>query len=303
MIFEIDADMVYSRGCMAKRKFFKSFSTQYMVIRPSKPLYFRLSGEEICAVIDDTDNLNSFFSPSETRNPLFKLYSRESECRNFSSQKEYEENVPQQFIGLEFEEFRSESFWKEEDILPAWEELLDQYDDLMIDRDQAYAHGYKYPQDYFEDDIPAFEEFKRRYIQSRNFQVIEDALSIGFPRSNDEDLTFVGANGGWASGVWYPDDFLLDGFENIRSIKIVSPNAKTKKATSLSQIKKIATTEALADWGGEEELAESIDLIRDDLFGAVEQTSESIFYGCLSELFWPCIAGFLVAYVIGKWLF
>tara|TARA_B110000090_G_scaffold208367_1_gene261963 strand:- start:1652 stop:2563 length:912 start_codon:yes stop_codon:yes gene_type:complete len=303
MIFEIDADIVYSRGCAAKIKWFESFATQYMVIRPSKPLYFRLSGEEICAVINDTDDLNTFFSASKKRSPIFTLYHQESDYRNFSSSEEYEKNVPECFTGLNFEEFRSEFLWKKEDILPAWEVLLNQYDDLAIDRDEAYTKGFRFPDQYCEEDILPFEEFKSDYIKSRDFEITEDVLSTDASESNGENLTFIRATGGWASGVWYPDDFLLHRFKNIRSIKVVSKNSTKIKITSLSQIQKIAMTEALENFGDEKELAEHIESQRDRLFNITKMSSKSDSSGCLGLFLIWFLLPLGIGYGIAKWLF
>ena len=298
MIFEIDADMFYSRGCVAKGKFFNSHTTQNIVIRPSKPLFFQLEGrKELLAVIDVADDLISFFSPPYAE--VFTLYSEDSYYREDPSWEEKKEILAERFTGLNFEEFRLEFLWQEEDILPAWERLLDQYNDLTIDRDEAYRDGFHYPDEYLEDDILPFKEFKRQYIQSRDFQVMEDFL-------DNKDLTFIRATGGWASGAWYPDDFRLNGFKKIRSINAISPDATRLKITSLSQIKKMAMTAALENYD-EKELAEYIESERDRRLNVSNLTPKVDFSECVGVFFsyflLPGLIGAGIVYGIFQWLF
>ena len=299
MIFEIDADMFYSRGCVAKGKFFNFSTTQNIVIRPSKPLFFKLEGrKELCAVIDDADDLIFFFSPPYAE--VFTLYSEDSYYREDPSWEPGDEIVPERFTGLDFEEFRSEFFWQEKDILQAWERLLDQYDDLTIDRDEAYRDGFHYPDGYCEDYILPFKEFKRQYIQSRDFQVMEDFL-------DNKDLTFIRATGGWASGAWYPDDFRLDGFKKLRSIKAILPDAKKIKITSLSQIKKMAMTAALKNLNDEKELAEYIESERGRRLNVSNLTPKLDSSKCVGVFFsyflLPGLIGAGFVYGIFQWLF
>ncbi len=263
MIFEIDADIIYTQSCQAKYSFRKVNAKNTIVLRPSRPLKFEIPSIYILAHLEGLSDVGTIFDLSGSGDQIAIHYREYINSNGSSSYNSIEwADVPSDFFGLDFDIFKSECLWEEHKIVLAWDDLLKGYDDLPIDRQDAYANGYTYPQDYIEEDILPFDQFRKEYISLREFQLTEAYLTSSIDSVVDEDLIFIREAGTRANGIWYPSDYHLKGFKNIRSVKMVVSKLKDNGITTVDKIREEANKEAVALYCDNQELKDDLESIR-----------------------------------------
>lgn len=252
MLFEIDADLLYTRPCLAVDGKKKLAAEENLQIQPPTPLKFEINAYIIAAFIDKAIDIDALFEEEKLGPLLAYNYTKYFDGMD-------KDHVVSKFDGLSFSVLFDEDLWSECDIEHDWETFLTDFSEgegLTLDRDQVSRYGHELAEGqtiwseakyscYFEDRIPSFEEYKKVYIRGRYGMVDSTWLKAYSPESVKHSLNHFSDIGGYASGAYYPADYVFSGFLDIRSIKLLDSRSKELRPISLDELKTLARKETI----------------------------------------------------------
>jgi hypothetical protein len=226
MLFEIDADLLYIRPCLAKIGFKKRAVSQHLLLSSAKPLKMHVDGSVISAFISQAKTINDLFDLEglgQSVSQNYDLMDEEGIDLNY-----WDSYVQSEFSGLSWEDFhRHESVWDEDMVKLSYQEnYLDEYAAGQIDGVKA-----------------TYEQYKKSFIEGK-LEIVKQWLVSNEPGINDNKLIHAGDFGGWASGAWYPSDYNLAGMTKIKSIKVIIGKSKKARTIGLDELKTLAFSEA-----------------------------------------------------------
>lgn len=204
MIFLVDADLLYSRRCKARLGWQRQVANEDLLIHHPEPKEIELPDKYVADMLNFVERPCQLFDWHFLGWETAGVY-KENLGGHMWHKVEMGKYIQPQIIGYLWNDVCDEDLWQEEK-LRAMYESEDTVDfDCMIN----------YP-----DGKPSYERFKAEQIKGKS-QIVHHWLSTEVSRIPEPRYKSIEHHGGWASGVWYPDDFEFEGAINIRQISLV----------------------------------------------------------------------------------
>ena len=217
MIFSIDADLLYSRKCKAKLGWQSHIANDDLLVRYPEPIEIDIPVGYIAEVLDHIESPNQLFDWHYLGETTSRIY--ETNLDNDQWFYIYDgKYIYPSFNGLNWDDFRYENMWQEEELKGLY--------------DSEYFDEFDYP-----DGEPTLDEYRKSYIKGR-CQILYSWISTECDRLPDPRFHSSKHKGGWASGVWYPDDYTFLGAINIRELNLVEKKTNKKYKATFENIKK-----------------------------------------------------------------
>ena len=246
MLFELDADLNYSRPCLASSGLKKLVASQNLLLRPSKPLKMQIDSYALYVVIEKAQTFKHLSPIDAFGQSLGRYYYvlKENEEDGDLIETEFD-HVQSYFSGL------------------AWEDAH-QYETVWTNEMVRESYEHDFPDDYdsdLEGEKPSYDEFKEQLTSDR-YEIIKSWLETIDTDKPLNNLNYVSTYGSYASGVWYPADYVLSAISEIRSLKCTDKKLNPIDVTDFEGLKKAALEDAIDHFGCKDEAAEWIEGFR-----------------------------------------
>jgi hypothetical protein len=246
MFLEINAELLYTRPCLAKHGSKKLAASQHLLLSPPFPLKMHVDGVVISALIGRAQTIEDLFNVNKLGQALSASYALnyhdDDDGNNWFSYLQSE------FSGLSWDDYhRHETVWDEDMVEQSYQEHVEEEEDYMFDGDK-----------------PTYEEYKDEFTENR-YEIIDEWLVSNRLDIEDHNLIYVSGFGGQASGVWYPADYNFSGMMEIISIKIISEKSKDSIPITLDELKAMAFSEASENFDSEHETLQAIKEIEEQV--------------------------------------
>ena len=239
MFFEINAELLYTRPCLAKHGSKKLAVSQHLLLSPPFPLKMYVDGLVISALIGRAQTIDDLFAVEKLGQALSASY--ELNYRGDDDENNWLSYVQSEFSGLDWNDYhRHETVWDEDIVKQSYQDNVEEQEDYMFDAAK-----------------PTYEQYKDEFTADR-YEIMRKWLVSNRSDIEDDNLTYVSGFGGQASGVWYPADYEFSGMKKIISIKLISEKSKKTISITLDELKAMAFSEASENFDSEDETLEAI---------------------------------------------
>lgn len=239
MFFEINAELLYTRPCLAKHGSKKLAVSQHLLLSPPFPLKMYVDGLVISALIGRAQTIDDLFAVEKLGQALSASY--ELNYRGDDDENNWLSYVQSEFSGLDWNDYhRHETVWDEDIVKQSYQDNVEEQEDYMFDAAK-----------------PTYEQYKDEFTADR-YEIMRKWLVSNRSDIEDDNLTYVSGFGGQASGVWYPADYEFSGMKKIISIKLISEKSKKTISITLDELKAMAFAEASENFDSEDETLEAI---------------------------------------------
>ena len=246
MLFEINAELLYTRPCLAKYGSKKMAASQHLLLSAPFPLKMHVDGVVISALIGRAQTIEELFSVKYLGQALSACY--EVEYNDDYDGNDWFNYVQSEFSGLSWGDYhRYETVWDEDIVKQSYQEHVEEEEDEIFDGEK-----------------PTYEQYKEEFTADR-YEIIDEWLVSNRPDIEDHNLIYVSGFGGQASGVWYPADYEFSGMTKIFSVKIISEKSNNAIPITLDELKAMALTEASENFGSEDETLIAIQEIQEQV--------------------------------------
>jgi len=246
MFFEINAELLYTRPCLAKHGSKKLAVSQHLLLSPPFPLKMYVDGLVISALIGRAQTIDDLFAVEKLGQALSASY--ELNYRGDDDENNWLSYVQSEFSGLDWNDYhRHETVWDEDIVKQSYQDNVEEQEDYMFDAAK-----------------PTYEQYKDEFTADR-YEIMRKWLVSNRSDIEDDNLTYVSGFGGQASGVWYPADYEFSGMNKIISIKLISEKSKKTISITLDELKAMAFAEASENFDSEDETLEAIKEIEEQV--------------------------------------
>ena len=238
MLLELDADLNYSRPCLASSGLKKLVACQNLLLRPSKPLKMQIDSYALYVIIEKAQtfkHLSPINAFGQSLGSYYYIFNDNEEVGALL-EIEFDNYVQSCFSGLTWEDVHQyETVWTNEMVRESYE--IDFPDDYDCD---------------LEGEKLSYDKFKEQFISDR-YEIIKSWLDTIDTDKSLDNLKYVSVYGGHASGVWYPADYVLSGISDIRSLKCTDKNLKKFDITDFEELKQATLEDAIDHFGCKDE--------------------------------------------------
>ena len=246
MFFEINAELLYTRPCLAKHGSKKLAVSQHLLLSPPFPLKMYVDGLVISALIGRAQTIDDLFAVEKLGQALSASY--ELNYRGDDDENNWLSYVQSEFSGPDWNDYhRHETVWDEDIVKQSYQDNVEEQEDYMFDAAK-----------------PTYEQYKDEFTADR-YEIMRKWLVSNRSDIEDDNLTYVSGFGGQASGVWYPADYEFSGMNKIISIKLISEKSKKTISITLDELKAMAFAEASENFDSEDETLEAIKEIEEQV--------------------------------------
>jgi hypothetical protein len=246
MFLEINAELLYTRPCLAKYGLKKLAVSQHLLLSPPFPLKMYVDGLVISALIGRAQTIDDLFVVEKLGQALSASY--ELNYRGDDDENDWLSYVQSEFSGLNWnDDLRYETVWDEDIVKQSYQDDVEEQEDYMFDAAK-----------------PTYEQYKDEFTADR-YEIMREWLVSNRSDIEDDNLTYVSGFGGQASGVWYPADYEFSGMKGIISIKLISEKSKKSISITLDELKAMAIAEASENFDSEDETLKAIKEIEEQV--------------------------------------
>lgn len=246
MFLEINAELLYTRPCLAKYGLKKLAVSQHLLLSPPFPLKMYVDGLVISALIGRAQTIDDLFVVEKLGQALSASY--ELNYRGDDDENDWLSYVQSEFSGLNWnDDLRYETVWDEDIVKQSYQDDVEEQEDYMFDAAK-----------------PTYEQYKDEFTADR-YEIMREWLVSNRSDIEDDNLTYFSGFGGQASGAWYPADYEFSGMKGIISIKLISEKSKKSISITLDELKAMAFAEASENFDSEDETLKAIKEIEEQV--------------------------------------